>query len=203
MLAIASKEAGLSIEIWRPPLTATFTHHDVEVELLPLRPQHRGVLAEAFGQLSERSRYLRFMAPITELSPSELDYLTDLDMVERFAWALLVEGRPAAVGRYARTTTSPSVAEVGITVLDEFQGRGLGRLLIEALAVVAGQAGFSTFEFEVLAENTAMISVLEKLSAQLVPDGPVVHGRLPLSAVPPPPVEPDHLLEVVGAARTP
>lgn len=191
----------MSTEIWRPPLTATFLHEGVEVELLPLGPQHRQVLTEAFARLSERSRYLRFMAPISQLSPSDLDYLTELDMVERFAWALLVEGKPAAVGRYARTTTSPSTLEVGVTVLDDYQGRGLGRILIQALAVVARNAGFATFEFEVLTENTAMISVLQRFGVALDYDGPVVHGRLSIGEVPDPPVDPDHLLEVVGSAR--
>jgi GNAT superfamily N-acetyltransferase len=191
----------VSTEIWRPPLTATFSHEGVEVELLPLGPQHRQVLTDAFGRLSERSRYLRFMAPISHLSSSDLDYLTDLDMVERFAWALLVEGEPAGVGRYARTTTAPSSVEVGITVLDEYQGRGLGRLLIQALAVVARNGGFATFEFEVLAENRPMISVLERLGVALDPEGPVVHGRLPIGDIPRPPVDPDQLLEVVGSAR--
>lgn len=192
----------MPIEIWRPPLTATFTLEGADVELVPLGPQHRQVLAEAFTRLSDRSRYLRFMAPISELSASDLDYLTDLDMVDRFAWALLVEGEPAAVGRYARTTTSPSSLDVGITVLDQFQGRGLGRLLIQALAVVARSRGFKAFEFDVLAENTAMLAVLERIGAEIRSDGPVVHGRIPVADIETPPVDPDHLLEVIGSVRS-
>lgn len=191
----------MPVSIWRPPVTATIIHHGMSVELIPLGPPHRALLADAFDRLSERSRYYRFMAPIAELSQADLTYLTELDMVNRFAWGLVADGDPAAVGRYARMTTSPSRVDVGITVVDAFQGRGLGRLLIECLAVVVRASGFTTLEFDVLAENTAMLSILERLGAASEADGAIVHATLPAAEVPPPPVDQDLLLAAVGSAR--
>lgn len=190
----------VTTEVWRPALTAEFEMDGTRLELIPLESRHREVLADAFGRLSERSRYLRFMAPVPELSPSELTYLTDLDLVDRFAWGLLVEREPAAVGRYVRTT--PSDAEVAITVLDDYQGRGLGSLLVQALAVVAADVGFRTFEFEVLAENHAMLALLRRLGASTTADSGVVHAEIAVDAISDPPIDTDELLTVVSTARS-
>jgi RimJ/RimL family protein N-acetyltransferase len=191
----------MQTKIWRPPLTAHLEHRGEAVELIPLESRHKELLVEGFGLLSERSRYLRFMSRVSVLSGSELEYLTNLDMVDRFAWAALVEGEPAALVRYARTTTRPDVAEVAVTVIDEFQGRGLAPLLIICLAPVAQAVGFSSFEFEVLPENEAMLRVLDKIGAPYAREGDIVRGEIALEDMPPPPVAPDLLLDVVGSAR--
>ncbi|MGA7272732.1 MAG: GNAT family N-acetyltransferase [Acidimicrobiia bacterium] len=191
----------MSVEIWRPPKTASFNLNGAPVELIPLGPNHRALLSEAFTRLSERSRYYRFFSPVTSLSEHELTQLTDLDMFDRFAWGLLVEGDAAAVGRYAKTSTDPTAAEVAVTVLDDYQGRGLGRFLVLALAVVAANAGFGTLEFEVLSDNRPMRSILDELGAEVEMTDGIAHGRLAVANVPSPPVDPDLLLDVVGAAR--
>lgn len=191
----------MQTKIWRPPLTARFEHRGDAVELVPLEPRHRDLLVEGFGHLSDRSRYLRFMAPVSVLNGSEVEYLTNLDMVDRFAWAALVDGVPAAIARYSRITTRPSVAEVAVTVIDEYQGRGLGPILIQSLAVVARAGGFAAFEFEVLPQNRAMIRVLEKIGASWKQEAGVVRGEVELEDVPLPPVDPDLVLDVVGSAR--
>lgn len=191
----------MQTRIWRPPLTARLDLRGSAVELIPLDSRHKELLVEGFGLLSERSRYLRFMAPVNVLSGSELEYLTKLDMVSRFAWAALVDGEPAALARYSRTTTRSDVAEVAVTVLDDFQGRGLAPLLIVCLAPVAQAVGFSTFEFEVLPENRAMLRVLDKIGIPYGLDGDIMRGEVALADMPPPPVDPDLLLDVVGSAR--
>jgi|FLYL01.1.fsa_nt_gi GNAT superfamily N-acetyltransferase len=191
----------MSVDIWRPPATVEFQHRGRLVELIPIGPPHRDLLRSAFERLSERSRYLRFMAPVPALSAAELRHLTELDMVDRFAWGLLCDGEPVAVGRYARTTTDPSAVEVGLTVLDDYQGLGFGTLLVEALAVVAAHNGFRNLHFEVLAENEPMLAILRRMGASMVSDRGVVHAELAVAEVPPPPVEPDLLLDAVGAAR--
>lgn len=191
----------MPVDIWRPPATVEFRYRGRLVELLPLGPPHRDVLRQAFDRLSDRSRFLRFMAPVSELSTSELRHLTELDMVGHFAWGLLCDGEPVAVGRYARTTTDPSAVEIGLTVLDEYQGRGFGTLLLEALAVVAAHNGFRSLHFEVLAENAAMLAILSRMGAEPTADRGIIHAELAPEEIPPPPVDPDLLLDAVGAAR--
>lgn len=193
----------MTTQVWRPPITVRFEDGNHRYELIPLTSNHRGLLVDGFSKLSERSRYQRFMAPVNELSQSEIDYLTDLDMVHRFAWGVLVDDEPAGVGRYAQTTTSPQAVEVAVTVVDEFQGRGIGRILLGALAVVAESSGYSRLEFEVLADNRPMLGLLESIEADLHPDGAIVHAEADPSKVPlPSPLTPDSLLAAVGAARS-
>lgn len=191
----------MATDIWRPPLTAKFALGDIEVEAAPLGPAHRLALAEGFEALSEKSRFLRFMSPMPRLTDSELSYLTDMDMVDRFAWGLLVDGEPAAVGRYARIPEDEKAVEVALTVVDGLHGRGLGTFLVRALAVVARDAGFETLVFELLAENGPMVAILERLGADMAHADGTITARVPISAVPEPVVAPSELLEVVRAAR--
>lgn len=194
----------MAAPIWRPPLTATFELGDVSVELIPIGPPHRDKLVEGFENLSDKSRFLRFLAPVSHLSDAELKYLTEMDMVSRFAWGVLVEGEPAAVGRYARTQDDPAAVEIALTVVDDYQGRGIGTMLVKTLAVVAAASGFERLEFEVSAGNRSMLAILDKLGADSqLPDG-VVHAVIDARAVAAPPVDPQLLLDVVAAAnRTP
>lgn len=186
-------------EIWRPPLTVTFDHLGLRVELIPLEPRHRGPLVDGFSRMSARSRYYRFMAPVTELSEAAVSYLTDLDMVDRFAWGAVVDGEPAAVGRYARL--SPAAAEVAVTVLDEFQGMGIGPVLVSALATVARSVGFTRLEFEVLSENRPMLRILDDLEATVTHHHGVAHAEVAVGTVPPLSVGDAVLLETVETAR--
>lgn len=190
----------MTTRVWRPPLNVTIGHSAGPVELIPVGPPHRGLLADAFSDLSDRSRYLRFMAPLSRLSESDLSYLTELDMVDRFAWGILVDGRPAAVGRYVRVADGSTTAEVALTVLDDFQGMGLGTLLVECLAVVARDRGYATFSFEVLAENRAMLRILDKLGAAVEAEAGVVHAEVDLDAIAAPPIGARALMEVVASA---
>ncbi|MGH8875350.1 MAG: GNAT family N-acetyltransferase [Acidimicrobiia bacterium] len=147
-----------------------------QVELRPIVPEDKPLLTEGLARLSPRSRYLRFMSSTETLTRAQLAYLSELDYQDHFAWGVLHEGAGIAVGRYIRLTDDRRSAEVALTVLDEFQGKGVGRLLVEALAVVANEHGIDRFEFIVLAENRPMLALLEKLGAATQTDGPIVRG---------------------------
>jgi RimJ/RimL family protein N-acetyltransferase len=119
--------------------------------------------------MSARSRYLRFFAPVQELTDSMLTALTEADHGRRFAWvALACEGDHEAlvgVARYVRQA-DPRTAEVALTVIDPYQGRGIGHLLLDALVLAALQAGVTRFEGEALVENTAIRAVLAAAGAR-------------------------------------
>ena len=140
----------------------------------------------------EKSRFLRFMTPVSDLSATVLDYLTDLDHVDTFAWGVLVDGRPAAVGRYVKT--GPGLAEVALTVLDDFQGQGLGTLLVQTLAVVAAANGLERLEFEVLPENAPMLALVDGMGAERRLSDGVVVATIAAADVPAPPIDPEILV---------
>lgn len=142
--------------------------------LRPVRPDDKERIAEAFARMSPRTRYRRFFAPINALSEPFLAALTEVDYVDRFAFvALACEGDHQAlvgVARYARLEDR-SGAECALVVVDEYQGRGIGTLLLDALIFEALEAGIERFEGEVLAENGAMRGVLVENGARFGASG--------------------------------
>jgi GNAT superfamily N-acetyltransferase len=105
----------------------------VRVTLRPVAPDDRQRLVESFAGLSEESRYRRFFAAKTGLTESELDYLVDVDHCDHEAIVAIDRSNDALLGvaRYVRWPDDPEVAEVAVTVADDWQGRGLGRALLD------------------------------------------------------------------------
>lgn len=185
--------------IRRPTVTAALGD-GTTVELRPVTADDRVLLAEGFDRLSERARYLRFLAPADRLSPTQLAYLSEVDHHDHVAWGVLIDGVGAAVGRWVRYTDDPAAADVAVTVLDAHQRRGIGRLLIEVLAVSARARGVGALHFDVLAENEGMNALLSSLGAHRTSAGEVVHHVLEVSRVVPPRIVDGDLIAVLEAA---
>jgi RimJ/RimL family protein N-acetyltransferase len=135
----------------------------------PIRPEDRDRLQVGVRQLSPASRYQRFHAAVSELSPQELRNLTDVDHVNHLAWIGLdptLPGQPAVgVARCIRLPQEPRTAEVAVTVLDAYQGRGLGTLLLGLLSQTAAVQDIQTFRAYVLEDNEAMLRIFRDLGA--------------------------------------
>ena len=108
------------------------------VDVRPARPDDRELLREGFERLSPESRYRRFLVPVTTISERWLTYLTNVDHHDHEALAALdpVTGRGVGVARYVRSEHRRDVAEAAVVVADDWQGRGLGTLLLEVQLVV-------------------------------------------------------------------
>ncbi|HEY3215940.1 MAG TPA: GNAT family N-acetyltransferase [Candidatus Eisenbacteria bacterium] len=139
------------------------------VLLRPIRPEDKGRLMEGFERLSPESRYQRFMAAVAGLSESQLRRFTEIDYADHMAWIALDPSTPdqpaVGVARYIRLPGQPAVAEVAVTVLDDYQGRGLGTLLLGLVSRSAAQQGIATFRAYALETNSAMIRILRDLGA--------------------------------------
>ena len=123
------------------------------------------LLLRGFERLSPESRYRRFLAAMPELSEAMVRYLTEIDHHDHEAIAALDEntGDGVGVARYVRNPERPEVAEVAVTVIDEWQGRGLGTRLLELLGGRARAEGIKSFTALMLATNQEMMDVLEAL----------------------------------------
>jgi RimJ/RimL family protein N-acetyltransferase len=143
---------------------------DSEVVVRPIRAEDKEALTAAFERLSEQSRYQRFMTPIAELSESQLRYLTEVDHTDHEALIVLdaVTGDGVGVGRFVRLDADPTSAEAAITVIDEWQGRGLGTALAQLLAERAREVGVKRFVALLLAGNDQMHDVLASLGPSKV-----------------------------------
>jgi RimJ/RimL family protein N-acetyltransferase len=128
----------------------------------PLRPTDRRVLAAAVLALSDDTRYKRFASPKPRLTERDLDHLLDLDHHDREALVAYepITGRGLAVVRYARTPDDAEAVEIAATVVDDWQGRGLGGALVDVLAEHARRHGFRRLRATVLADNRASLAML-------------------------------------------
>ena len=105
-----------------------------------------------------------------------LAFLTSVDGFNHRAWGAMVtesDGSvtPAGVARWVRTGQDPAVADMAVTVLDDYQGRGLGGLLLDVAVLDAFACGVERFEGVVLGENIASRRMLARGGARLRPDG--------------------------------
>ncbi len=126
----------------------------------PLTPADADRLVEFHSQLSPETIYFRFFAPYPTLSNRDVERFTDVDHVNRVALAATLSGEIVGVGRYDRV--EPEAAEVAFTVRDDQQGRGLGSILLEHLAIAALENGINQFIGEVLPSNERMIATFEE-----------------------------------------
>jgi GNAT superfamily N-acetyltransferase len=136
----------------------------------PIEPDDKDALAAAFGRLSPESRYRRFLSPTSSLSDAELRYLTEVDHVDHEALVAVEPGGREGIGvaRYVRLEEAPDVAELGVAVIDDWQGQGIGSLLLQRLAVVARKNGIERFSALILEENQPMLSLIHDLGAVTV-----------------------------------
>ncbi|PFX04143.1 Acetyltransferase Pat [Nocardia farcinica] len=148
------------------------------VRLRPITPDDAEPLQTFHAALSDRTRYLRYFGPYPRISPKDLYRTTHVDYQDRVGLVVELGDAIIAVGRYELLDrTGPRAAEVAFVVADEHQGRGLGSILLEHLAGAAAENKIQTFVAEVLAENTAMVTVFRDAGYQVERsrDGTVLH----------------------------
>jgi nucleotide-binding universal stress UspA family protein/GNAT superfamily N-acetyltransferase len=127
----------------------------------PITPDDRDALRAGFERLSDGSRYRRFLSPVARLTDSQLDYLTRIDHHDHEALAAVDDtddGSIVGVARFVRSDESE--AEPAIVVADDWQGRGLGTALLEALAARSREEGIERYRALVLAENQEVLGLL-------------------------------------------
>ena len=163
------------------PVSASSIHELADhsrVLVRPLQPSDRHELAIGYEHLSAEARRLRFFTAPSRLSDADLEYLTNLDYHDHFAWAAFAideRGQPGiGVARYIRDPTQPNHAEVAVTVLDDYQHRGLGTLLLEMLADHARRNGITTFVSHILWDNREILETLAAAGAHIEPEEPGV-----------------------------
>jgi GNAT superfamily N-acetyltransferase len=133
-----------------------------------IRQAHRGereLLLRGFEHLSSESRYRRFLTPMPRLSEATVRQLTDIDHHDHEAVIALDESGTDALGiaRYVRDPERPDAGEVAVTVVDDWQGRGLGTLLLNAIAARAREDGIRTFTAWMLESNAEMMDLFQHL----------------------------------------
>jgi RimJ/RimL family protein N-acetyltransferase len=138
-----------------------------------IKPDDRRALARGFERLSDDSRYRRFLTSMERLSERQLDYLTQVDHTDHeavVAFDLATPGELVGVGRYVRDPAHVDRAEAAVTVADDWQGKGLGTALTRILGGRAAEEGIDRFTALLLADNDAMVALLEDIGPVEVTD---------------------------------
>ncbi len=127
------------------------------VRIRVMRPSDEAGLCELLSSLSEESRWLRFYCNQNRTAiAAEAHREANLD----HAFGLIaVSGEEHVVGHAFYVATGDHRAEVAFTIANEFQGRGLGSILLGQLAQVASANDIEIFEAEVVAANHRMLHV--------------------------------------------
>lgn len=157
------------------------------VRIRQVHAPDRRLLLQGFERLSPKSRYRRFLAPMPTLNEPMARYLTELDHHDHEAMIAVDEktGDGVGVARYVRGPARPEVAELALTVIDDWQGRGLGTLLLDVISARARAEGITAFTGLMLAANEEMMELLRRLDdATVVDRGPgTVEVEVPIPEV--------------------
>jgi GNAT superfamily N-acetyltransferase len=142
-----------------------------KVTLRLIRPEDAEPLRQGFSRLSPTSRYRRFLSGVSELSDDMVRYFTEVDGVDHVAVVATTDSLDLkteiglGVARVIRLPGEPTVAEAAVTVSDDAQRKGIGRLLVRIVAEAALERGVKTIRAEVLASNAPMRRLLDEVSA--------------------------------------
>ncbi len=153
------------------------------IRIRAIRSDDKARLLDHFAGLSAKTRYFRFFGYKRQLTDEDLARFTQLDFIRHVGLAATSwqKGRERfiGVGRYIRKEV-PSRAEIALAVLDEYQGAGVGPLLIRHLGHIAHESGITQFEADVLGDNSRMLAVLRKSGCILhhANDAGIVHFTL-------------------------
>lgn len=133
-----------------------------------LRPEDRELIKRGLTELSPMSRYRRFFHEVDKLTEKQLDYLTEIDYVNHFAWVAVLTDDPSrgiGVARWVRASDDPEIAEAAVTVIDSFQNRGIGNTLLRIATASAIERGIRSFRAWALGDNQPMMELLKNFGA--------------------------------------
>lgn len=146
------------------------TRTDLEVFIRPIKLEDAPLLLDLFNSLSTRTKYYRFFSPLEVLPQDMLIRFTHIDYRRDMALVALnktgPEGKMLAVARFI-SKPGQSDTEFAVVVRDVWQGRGVGRVLLENLVVFARDRKIESMSGYVLAENIHMLSLARKLGFEL------------------------------------
>ena len=136
-----------------------------EVTLRLVQPTDKKLLLSGLARMSPQSRYFRFMGARNGFKESALRYLCEVDGINHFAMGAVVKNKDGseqgvAVARFIRLPNASEVADPAITVVDDYQGKGLGRLLLKRLTRAARERGVRRFRCDFLPSNQKIRSLL-------------------------------------------
>jgi len=143
------------------------------VTIRPIRLTDIAMESEFIHRLSSETKHFRFLAGVRELPAEELARFCDVDLKHSMAFVATVRqnGREVEIGvsRYAPNSHS-DVREIAVTLADEWQHKGLGTSLMNALIQTARTQGIKQMYSVNLSDDTAMSALAKELGMSSIRD---------------------------------
>jgi RimJ/RimL family protein N-acetyltransferase len=133
----------------------------------PLLPTDAETLRDMFRRLSPDSRRRRFLQVLNQLDGPMIGLLVEsVDGVHHIALLLIAlppggKEEPIAVARLLQYSDDPATADIAVTVVDDWQGQGVGGVLVSAL-MERRPAAVRRLRTIVLADNRASLALLAR-----------------------------------------
>jgi ribosomal protein S18 acetylase RimI-like enzyme len=140
------------------------------VEIRALRPDDEAGMLAALEQTSAQSLQRRFFVMKRHFSDKERAFFMNIDSKTHVALVAIAEdmGRKAIVGGGRYIVSEAQRAEMAFVVIDTWQGRGIGSILMQHLIKLATDAGLRQLYAEVLPENAAMLKIFRRFGFEAV-----------------------------------
>jgi GNAT superfamily N-acetyltransferase len=135
------------------------------IDLRLLERNDGDLIRSFYRRLSAETLYRRFMSPVVPPADALVRLLTDVDHCSREALIALDARGVAGIARYA-AWHDRKMHDVAVVVADDWQRRGLGRLLMRRLGHIARARGIVTFHATFLAENRGAQAFMRRLWPQ-------------------------------------
>jgi RimJ/RimL family protein N-acetyltransferase len=139
-----------------------------QIEIRTLRPSDEAGMLDAINHTNAESLRRRFFVTKRAFSEKEKAFFMNVDFIKHVALVAEIErtGQRPIIGGGRYIVTEPGKAEIAFVVIDDYQGKGLGTLLMRHLAAIARSAGLKELIADVLPENAAMRKVFGKFGFQ-------------------------------------
>jgi GNAT superfamily N-acetyltransferase len=153
------------------------------IRLRLLETDDANLIRRFYWRMSRDTIYRRFMGPVVPPADALVRRLIDVDHRDRDALIALDARGIAGVARYASTPGRPEY-DVAVVVADDWQGKGLGRLLMRRLAHIARLRGISSFHATMFGDNGRAVALVRSLSprATFRYDSGEIEADIPLRA---------------------
>ena len=139
---------------------------DVNIQIRPVKNSDIYLLQDFFSSLSNETLYNRYHSARKVMSYEQLQKFITIDYrKEMIILALANDGgieEVVGLGEY-RITRKSLIADIALTVRDDYQNKGIGRELFNYLTEIAQNAGILGFTAEVLADNISISRMMERM----------------------------------------
>jgi GNAT superfamily N-acetyltransferase len=151
------------------------------VSLRLLERDDESLIRRFYYRLSPDTVYRRFMAPVVPPADALVRRLTDVNHCDRDALVAFDEQGIAGIARYA-VAPGGDIYDVAVVVADDWQRRGLGRMLMQRLSHIARLRGITSFHATILGDNRRAQAFVRSLSARVTMrvESGVVEAEIPL-----------------------